>query len=420
MNASASNAQTDQRAADAGSPPGVSGHGVAGQEPRSSLRGRKHLRTALKVFLFVAAGLAFIRFVALKPVPVQTHKVARGPLVAEVMGTGTLEAHLKATISPKIQGRLAQVLVDQNDSVRTGQLLALLDDAELKQQVEIANAALAAGRATVERVRADEARARAVATQARLDHTRISELLTTKVASQSDLDKATEQLHVAEADLKRAQFAITEAERQVLTAEQTLLYQRERLADTRIVSPLDGLVVRRDRDPGDVVVPGSAILQVISTNELWISAWVDETAMAGLAPDQPARVVFRSAQDKTFPGAVARLGRQTDPETREFIVDVRVKELPANWAVGQRAEVFITTGHKDSALAVPSRAIQWREGQAGVFAAERGKVRWRPVSLGLRGRESVEVTSGLTAEDIIVTARDPKRPLREGRRVALP
>ena len=110
MNASAPNPQADQRAADSGRPQTVPGQEIAGQEPRSSFRGRKHLRTALKVFLLVAAVLVFIRFVALKPVPVQTHKVARGPLVAEVMGTGTLEAHFKATLSPKIQGRLAQVL----------------------------------------------------------------------------------------------------------------------------------------------------------------------------------------------------------------------------------------------------------------------------------------------------------------------
>ena len=93
------------------------------------------------------------------------------------MGTGTLEARVKTTISPRIQERLAEVLVDQGDIVKSGQLLARLDDAETKQQVAIAEATLAAARATVERVRSDEARAQAVLKQTQLDHRRSTELL---------------------------------------------------------------------------------------------------------------------------------------------------------------------------------------------------------------------------------------------------
>ena len=370
----------------------------------------------------VAAGIAALVFyrVKLAPVEVAAHTVATAGIVAEVMGTGTLEARVKATLSPKIQGRLAQVLVDQNDPVRAGQLLAQLDDGELRQQVKISRAALDAVRASVERVRADLARAEAVEKLSRLDHQRIADLIATKVISQADFDKVREAMHVAEADLKRAHLAITEAERQVITAEKTLLYQQERLADTRLVSPFDGLVVKRDRDPGDVVVPGSAILQVISTNEIWVSAWVDETAMAGLKPKQSARVVFRSEPAKSYAGEVTRLGRQVDPETREYLVDVAVKPLPSNWAVGQRAEVFIATNQKDSALTVPAQAVQWRERKPGVFVKEAGKARWRTVTLGVRGRETVEVVNGLAAGEIVVTPRNPKSPLTDGKRIALP
>ena len=91
------------------------------------------------------------------------------------MGTGTLEARIKTTLSPRIQERLAEVLVDQNDTVKAGQLLAQLDDGELKQQVEMTEAALAAAKATAERVRVDETRAKAVEQQARLAHKRLTE-----------------------------------------------------------------------------------------------------------------------------------------------------------------------------------------------------------------------------------------------------
>jgi HlyD family secretion protein len=351
------------------------------------------------------------------PVPVTVHKAAVGPIAAEVMGTGTLDARVKTIISPRIQERLAEVLADQNDCVAAGQLLARLDDGELMQQVEVATATLAAARATVERVKTDEARAIAVENQARLRHERVSDLLATKITSQEDLDKAIEALQVAGADMKRSQAAIFEAERQVVTAEKNLLHQRERLSFTRIVSPYDGLIVRRDRDPGGVVVPGSSILQLISTNEIWVSAWVDETAMARLAPGQPARVVFRSEPAKYYPGRVARLGRETDRETREYLVDVDVKELPNNWALGQRAEVFIETGRKESTLTLPLRFASWRAGEPGVFVDEEGKARWRQLKLGLRGIEIAEVLEGLSAGEAVCKPRQGQQPLMDGQRV---
>jgi HlyD family secretion protein len=354
------------------------------------------------------------------PVPVTAHKIAAGPVVAEVMGTGTLEARVKTVISPRIQERLAEVLVDQNDAVRAGQLLARLEDGELKMQVEVASASLAGARATLERVKTDEARALAVVKQAQLDHKRSSELLTNQISSQSDFDKAVEQMNVAEAGVKRSQAAIVEAERQMTTAEKNLAYQQERLGFTQILSPYDGLIVRRDRDPGGVVVPGSSILQLISTNEIWVSAWMDETAMARLAPGQPARVVFRSEPAKSYPGEVVRLGREADRETREFLVDVRVKVLPKNWAVGQRAEVFIETGRKESTLTLPLRFVSWRANKPGVFANEKGCAQWREVKLGLRGLETVEVAEGLSAGDVVCKPREMKQQLNDGQRISAP
>ncbi len=371
-------------------------------------------------WLVVVAIVAFAVYrLKFSPTPVLAHRVTTGEVRGEVMGTGTLEPRVKTVISPRIQERLAEVLVDQGDAVKFGQLLARLDDAPTRRQVAIAEAALASAKATVERVRADEARAQAVLQQARLDHNRATELLAGKIASQADYDKTAEALRVAEADLKSAQSAIVEAESQVLTAEKTLQYQRELLAFTEMRSPYDGLVTRRDRDPGGVVVPGASILQVVATNEIWVSAWVDETAMVGLQVGQPARVVFRSEPAKNYAGEVARLGREADRETREFVVDVRVKELPENWTIGQRAEVFIETGHKSNVVLLPPQFIRWHENKPGVFVSEHGKARWRGVTLGLRGLQNVEVTQGLSAGDQIVRPIEgQKQPLTDGVRIA--
>jgi len=283
----------------------------------------------------------------LKVTPSST-PTAEGKTVAErdssqVMGTGTLEARVKTTVSARIQERLAEVLVDQGDRVKKGQLLARQDDAELRQQVAIAEATLAAAKQTVLRVEADLARSEAVLEQAGLDEQRMKGLLASSAVSQTDADKAAEAFKVAEADLKRSQAAIAEAQGQVLVAEKTLLHRQEQLAFTQITAPYDGLIIRRDRDPGAMVVPGAVLMELISLDELWVSAWVDETEMPKLAPGQLANVIFRSEPGKSYPGIVSRLGREADRETREFIVEVRVEQLPANWAIGQRAEVAIQT-----------------------------------------------------------------------------
>ena len=184
-------------------------------------------------------------------------------------------------------------------------------------------------------------------------------------------------------------------------------------------SPFDGLVTRRDRDPGGIVVPGASILQLVATNEIWVSAWVDETAMAALRTGQLARVVFRSEPTKSYGGEVARLGREADRETREFIVDVRVNRLPTTWTSGQRAEVFIETGHATNVVVVPAPFLGWREGAPGVVVNDHGRARWRGITLGVRGMQSVEVTQGLSAgEQVVRPGKGQKQPLADGQRIA--
>jgi HlyD family secretion protein len=156
---------------------------------------------------------------------------------------------------------------------------------------------------------------------------------------------------------------------------------------------------------------------LISTNELWIAAWVDETALAGLATGQVARVVFRSEPGRAYAGRVARLGREADRETREFLVEVRVESLPANWAVGQRAEVFIETGRKTGVPTLPAAFLLWREGRPGAFVLEGGRAAWRSLTLGERGRDLVEIASGVSAGEQLLRPVDARQTLRPGRRV---
>lgn len=350
--------------------------------------------------LLIVGGLVYqLRFA---PVRVQTIAPTRQTIVSEVMGTGTLEARVSTTISPKIAGRISQVLVDQGDMVEQQQLLVQLDNEELQQQVEIAKANLEAAQAALVRLEADKARSVAVFDQAEKHHGRVQSLHQRNAASREELDRAIESLAIATSDTARAEAAISEGQKGLLAAEKTLEYHRTRLADTTIRAPFDGLIVVRQREAGDIAVPGSAILTLISTEVLWIRAWVDETEISKLAVDQPARIVFRSQSERSYPGVVMRLGKQVDREAREFVVDVQVSQLPADWAVGQRADVFVESLRRENALTIPLTTVSHRDKQAGVHVVEHGIARWKPVTLGLRGRDTVEVLEGLTEQEIVL------------------
>jgi RND family efflux transporter MFP subunit len=352
------------------------------------------------------------------PVPTIAHKIVSGEVVAEVMGTGTLEARVKSTISPKIAGRVREILVDQGDQVYAGQLLFTLDDADLLQQVEIAKATTVSLNASLDRLRADHNQSQAILENAQKDFERIQKLLPINAVTIEEGDSATERLRIAEAGLARSAAALLEGKKQIITAEKNSGYNEARLTDTQVVAPFDGLIVKRYRDPGDIGVPGSPILMLVSTKEIWVSAWVDETEMARLHPEQAARVVFRSESGKDYQGQVSRLGREADRETREFVVDVRVVSLAENWAVGQRAEVYIEVDRKSDVPLVPAKFIFWRENTPGVYNPMDGRAKWRPVTLGLRGAEAFEVTAGVAVGDTVLMPAAGKNVSLENRRVA--
>ena len=367
------------------------------------------------IAILVMAGFYWLR---IRPIPVEGYQVAQGEIVAEVMGTGTLEAKVQTIVSTKIPGRILEMRVDQGDQVRAGQPLLQLDDSEFRQQVEIARSALDAAKATVERMQADAVRSQAILEQSRIEYRRRESLFASKSIAANEIDKRKEELKVAEADLEKTKAAVVESRKNLVVAQNTVDYQLARLGDTLIAAPFDGLIIRRDRDPGDVVVPGTSIFLLISTQSLWVRTWVDETEMQRVTEGQAARVVFRAEPETSYIGKVVRLGRETDRETREFLVDVEIERLPRNWSVGQRADVFIETAHKVGVTIVPSQLILRNQGEIGVIANREGRAVWQPVKTGLRGHAQVEIVAGLSPGDIVVYNQGPDL-VPEGRRLEI-
>lgn len=370
------------------------------------------------VLLLVIAGAVW--YVRTRPVPVTSHKVTVGPVIRSVMGTGTLEARIRTTISPKIQGRIAEVLVDQGSLVQAGDLLVRLDDEDLNQQVRMAAAVIGTSEATLGRFRAEIAQAKSIFVKAEADLRRTQQLIEANSISQSELDQAQEAFELSKSGLLKAEANLLEAEQQVALNRETLKFQEARLADSKLLAPFDGLVIERQRDAGAIVVPGSPILQLISLDELWVSAWVDETEMDQLQDEQPAQIIFRSQPEIPFDGTVTRLGKQSDRETREFTVDVRALKLPDTWAIGQRAEVYIETDRVAEAVQLPASYLVPREEGVGAFIEENGVAKWRPLKLGIQGRDTTQVLEGLTAVDRVIKPLEPTTQLSDGRKVQLP
>ncbi len=105
----------------------------------------------------------------------------------------------------------------------------------------------------------------------------------------------------------------------------------------------------------------------------------------------------------------------------DLILDrLGVEALPKDWAVGQRAEVYVETGRKESAAALPLRFVSWRRGKPGAFVMQGGKTRWREMKPGLRGLETIEVAAGFSAGDVVCKPREANQPLADGQRVASP
>lgn len=369
--------------------------------------------------LLVIIGGA-VWYVRSQPTPVTEHGISTGPVVRSVMGTGTLEARIRTTISPKISGRIAEVLVDQGSLVEAGQLLVQLDDEDLDQQVRMAKAVIGTSEATLGRFRAEIAQAKSTYAKTEADLERKKKLIGTNSISQSEFDQAQEGFELANSGLLRAEANLLEAEQQVSLNRETLKFQEARLADSKLLAPFDGLVIVRERDAGAIVVPGSPILQLISLDELWISAWVDESEMDQLQDQQPAKIVFRSQPNMEFEGTVARLGKESDRETREFTVDVRALKLPETWAIGQRAEVYIETARADQSVRLPSSFLVRRDGEAGVFVSENGMAKWRPLVVGIEGRDATEVLEGLQPGEVVIKPVQPTAKLVDGGKMLLP
>jgi RND family efflux transporter MFP subunit len=360
--------------------------------------------------LFLVGGLA-LRF---RPVPALTHRVDRGPVRMEIRGTGTLEGVQEVPVAFRMGGRIVDLPMEEGALVQEGQILGRLDPEESQRALDVAQANQALSVTGVSRAQAELEHAEAVLEKAQADLERAKALAAQGILSRADLDAAVERARIADAQAKASRDARRQALGSVQVARAGTAVQQRTLEENLLRAPMDGLLVKRLREPGHVVAAGTPVYTLVSTKKFWVRAWVDETALGFLAPGQVARVEFRSAPGRSFSARVDRVGRTVDQQTHELLVDIELMDLPLRFAVGQRADAVI---HPEGATALRVPRVFTPASGAAFWVERNGRAMAVPVRLGRVGEDYVEVLDGLQEGDRVI--RRATGTFQEGQRVSL-
>lgn len=382
--------------------------------PRRRWRGRLGLALA-------AAALAALfwggqRYGLAQPVALVTLEPV--PFAVERLAPGVLEATRHARVAASQPGRLARVCVAQNDSVAKGDLLAEIDATELRAEIDALLASEEAARQGLRAARADLARAEAELADAEAALRRQDTLQGLGVSASSTRDSAATRARKARAERDRARFTALQGAAQLDAATASLAAARVRLAQTRIEAPLAGVVVTRPPAPGDYASPATPLLEIVDPASLVLSARFDESALGEIAPGMAAQVwLTPDGTGAPLRGQVARMARQVDPETREFVAEIALEGTPSNWtsnwALGQRGRALLSLPQPRPALVVPQSALGWRGGVPGVWVVSAGgRARWRPVTPGAASGPQISLRAGLSAGETVLARAEDGYPLR--------
>ena len=361
-----------------------------------------HTNTIFKTAIIFLVAVTILYFWKFAPVNVPVFEVKSSSIQQTVFGTGSLEGKTRLSISPRATGAIRKLYADQGDTVKAGTLLVEMDADDILQQKRVAEAELAVAQAALLRIDAEIRSAKANLEYANSMFQRSEKLLSSNAESRSTYDKNRQNMLVAAANFEQAEKRRIEAESTLAKHRAQIAYYKTKLSETRLTAPFDALIVRRNREQGAIVNPGVSIMDIVDTSNIWASVWVDETQIAHLKNRLDADVFFRTLPQQRFQGKICRLWRETDRETREFKVDIALAQLPANWTLGQRLEVFIKINSPKLCVNIPARLISWKNNSPFVLCIVDGKITERPVITGIRSKDKVEIISGLQAGDKIV------------------
>lgn len=377
------------------------------RRPESPAGSRIWLLVVLGVaLLLVGAGVWWWRM----PKPIEIRTVAARATVdaggnrTVLNASGYVVARREATVSSKITGKVVEVLIEEGMSVREGQVLARLDDTNVKASLRLAEAEVASAKGALE-----ETRARLH--QAELELNRLIELAKSRVASTAELDQAEAEARALRARLEKQGRDVTVAERQAAVWQQ-------QLEDTIIRAPFAGVVTSKNAQPGEMISPVSAgggftrtgICTIVDMTSLEIEIDVNESYINRVEAGQPVQATLDAYPEWKIPCKVIATIPTADRQKSTVRVRVGFDKLDARVLPEMSVKVaFRETGvaAADSVrrVAVPKAALQEQNGRDVVWVAQNGRVERRAVTVSQVIGEEAELSAGLSGGERVVVNR---------------
>jgi HlyD family secretion protein len=317
--------------------------------------------------------------------------------------SGYVTARRRATVSAKITGRLTDVLVEEGMPVDAGQVLARLDDTLFTARLRLVESQLEAARRGEEEIAAR-------LDLATLTLKRTERLVRDGVSGQADLDAA-----ATEVDALEARLAL---ERQrILVAEREVELRRTELDDTVVRSPFEGIVISKDAQAGEMVSPMSAggsftrtgICTIVDMGSLEIEIDVNEAYISRVEPDQRVEATLDAYPGWQIPGRVITTVPAADRQRATVLVRIAFEELDPRILPDMGVKVAFqdreaaAPGDPISRIYLPHTAVGSDGGREVVFVVAGNRVERRAVSLGRENQDEVEVLSGVSAGERVVT-----------------
>ena len=324
------------------------------------------------------------------PMTVELGSATRADVAAHLTVVGNLIGLQTVDIAPRTAGRLLSVNVQLGDRVRRGQVLAKVEDREIVEQVNQAEASQEVSKATIRQREAD-------LKVAELNFDRSKNLFERQLLAKQSLDDAESRYMaaVAQFDLSKAQLNQNDSRLKEL---------RINLQNTSVTSPVDGFVGKRSVDPGAMVNTNTAIASVVDISRLRLVVNVVEKDLRMVSAGDPAEVEVDAYPGETFHGKIARVAPVLDPATRTATMEVEIPNGDNKLKPGMYARINLTVEDRKNALVVPKNAVIDFESKRGVWSPNaENRAKFVPVTLGIEGGDNIEILSGLNEGDKFVT-----------------
>ena len=359
------------------------------------------------------------------PIQVSTAPVVERSTNRGVEVVGSLEAQDQVTVSSQASGNLESISVDLGSPVSRGQVIARIDQRELKLKRDQAEAALHQAEAKLGITRdgkidpqkqPDVRQAVAGLERARYDLTAAKKLFDAGTISNQQYDVYQKTVEQAEARYQASLENVRNLEGIIEEKRAALDLTKKQLADSDIISPLSGVVKEKTASRGEYLQPGKPVVTIVQINPLRLRLEVPETFAASIAKGQVVTLKVDSFADREFKGVIKRINPSMDEKSRSLIAEAEVANPNALLRPGMFARSQIVSNSKTMALMVPEKAVVSLAGVTKIFILEGSIAVERIVKLGARDGSLVEILEGVKSGERVITSNAEQ--LHDGSAVA--